>query len=167
MRTQIEIIAFCAAAMGAGYAGPLVCEVGGLNPLFANVPVIVVLALFARRRRGDEILHFVLLSIAVAYCGFLGLVMAVVPSISIAPPHSLTWHPLGVAGPLRNRLPLVFISGIPYALVLSMAVALPVAKIRIGAAKTPNRDDPMWKAIHERAVRPAAQSASRAPDVKG
>ncbi len=143
------------------------CAAGHLNPLLANVPVIAVMALFASRHRQDDILEFVLVSVGIAYCGFLGLIMAVVPTMSITPPHRVEALGVGVAGPLRNRLPLVFFSGIPYALVLSIAIALPISKIRFGAAPTPHRDDPMWQAIHERAGRSDHQTKAPGADVKG
>jgi hypothetical protein len=167
MRNQIEIIVFGAAAIAAGYGGSLLCANGHLNPLIANIPAIGVIALFARRHRHDDILVFVLVSIGIAYCGFLGLVMAVVPTMTITPPHSVEALGVGVAGPLRNRLPIVFFAGIPYALVLSLAIALPVSKLRFRAAPTPNRDDPMWQAIHERAVSRAHAPKRPGPDVEG
>ena len=145
-------LAFVLAALLCGYGACVAVDAAGWNPLFAVLPVVGVLAVFGWIRRAHDILAVVLPAIAIAYAGYLGIAFVRVPHTNL----SITGRSgyAALSGPLGQRWPLILMAGLPFALILTVAVALPVSKIRT-RRRVRHADDALWAFISEQSARAA------------
>jgi hypothetical protein len=146
-------LAFVLAALLCGYGACTVVDTAGWNALLAVVPVAAVLAVFGWFRRTHDILAVVLPAVVIAYSGYVGIAIARVPHMTTI----IAASALGGAGfltPEDSRWPLVLTAGLPFALILTVAVALPVSKIRT-RRQASHADDALWAFISEQSARAA------------
>jgi len=103
---------------GSSYAG----NVMGLNPLIAPLSSAFVVAAFGWFSRGQDLPAVFGRGLLVAYAAFLGLALDRASQDTIV----LTWFRLS---PLNTLWPVTLLSGVAFALILAVAVALPFSLI--------------------------------------
>lgn len=144
-------LAFVLAALLCGYGACVLVDTAGWNALFAVLPVAAVLAVFGWFRRTHDILAVVLPAVVIAYSGYVGIAIARVPHMTTIVAMS-TRGGAGFLTPQDSRWPLVLMAGLPFALILTVVVALPVSKIRT-RRRVSHADDALWAFISEQSAR--------------
>jgi hypothetical protein len=142
------VAAFVVLGLVGSYGAAALCAAAGLNPLIGAVGTVVVVGAFGWTRRDRDILDVALPSFCVAYAAYIGLALARVPHTTVAG----YWHraPLAELGALSARWPLVLVGGIPFALILMVAVAVPISMIPVRRPVDPHADDRLWDFVAER-----------------
>ena len=138
------------------------CGGGGSYAVIAVVPVALIAASFGWLRRHDDILQVVLPSIVVAYAGYVGIAAARVPHMVITPMGYLSFLTPTVVDPLQQRWPMILMAGLPVALIIAVAIALPASKIPRRRTVS-HADDALWTFIADRNARDSADSSLRGP----
>ncbi len=146
------VAAWAGIALIAGYGTSLLCATTGANPLFAAAGVAVVAGAFGWTRRDRGVLDVALPSIVVTYAAFIGIAIERVPHTVLKVKESaFTTHGLLVPiGPLANEWPVVLVGGIACALILTVAVAVPVSMIPVRRKADPQAHDRFWAVVAER-----------------
>jgi hypothetical protein len=159
-----RIGAFVALALVVGYGAAVIWPVAGWYALIAPTGVGLVAGAFGWTRRDRDILDVVGPSFLVAYAGYLGIAIARVPHTTIARPGFEDWFaaPLLELGALGARWPLVLAAGVPFALILTIAVALPIALIPVRKAQAQDRLGAFLRERNE-----AARSGEPGPGAEG
>jgi hypothetical protein len=147
------VVGFAAAALIGGYAASALGTAAGFNAVAVPLALVVVMAAFGWTRRGRDVLDVFGPSFLVAYAGFLGVALARVPHTSLPRSNMLYAGVLGTAGPLSNLWPLVLVGGAIIALVLTIAVAVPVALIPVRRTRKPGANAEFFAFLDERAKR--------------
>jgi hypothetical protein len=155
-------IAFVAASLLSGYLAAAAIDSAQLTPVIAVVPVALIAASFGWLRRHDDILQVVLPSIVVAYAGYVGIAAARVPHMVITPMGYLSFLTPTVVDPLQQRWPMILMAGLPVALIIAVAIALPASKIPRRRTVS-HADDALWTFIADRNARDSADSSLRGP----
>jgi len=155
-------IVFIAGSFACGYVTTAVVDTAHWAPLFAVAPVALIAAAFGWLRRREDILQVVLPSIVIAYAGYVGIAAARVPHMIITPMGYLSFFTSAVVDPFDQRWPIVLMAGVPVALILAIAIALPVSKIP-SRHKVSHADDALWAFISERNAQNAAGPPLRGP----
>jgi hypothetical protein len=147
------VVGFAAAALIGGYAASALGTGAGFNAVVAPLALVAVMAAFGWTRSGRDVLDVFGPSFLVAYAGFLGVALARVPHTSL--PHANSWWsgPLIAAGPLSNLWPLVLVGGAIVALVLTIAVAVPVSLIPVRRTREPGANAEFFAFLDDRAKR--------------
>lgn len=123
---------YCAATLG---------DAAGWEPLIAAFCAVIPVAVFAWARRRCDALEFVLPAIAVAYAAYLGIAIARVPSLWLM----TAW----TRGSLSDKWPAVLMAGVPFALILTVAVAMPIYVLPKRKAIDPHADEALWTFVRE------------------
>jgi len=146
------LVVLIVATFFVGYGVALVVDEWGLNALLASAAVAVVLAVFAWFLRDREIIEVAAPSFFVAYAGYAGVATARVGHTiaNLAGPAAHFYGPLGHLGSLDMQWPLVLAAGVPFALVLTVAVALPISMIPVRRKIDTQAQDALWKFVQER-----------------
>jgi len=143
------VAAFVVLGLICGYGVAVLCAAAGLNPVLGAAGTVVVVGAFGWTRRDRDILDVALPSFCVAYAAYIGLALARVQHIVIRPsPHA--WYPLTFLGALSAQWPLVLVGGIPFALILMVAVAVPISMIPVRRIVDPHANDRLWDFVAER-----------------
>jgi hypothetical protein len=156
-----EVWAYSFVAFAADFGASLLGMQLGWNAVVANIAAAGVMAVFGWRHRKSDVLELIVPALVVAYCAYLGLVVARIQSTSV--PTIPEWHGV-LSGPLINRLPLVLFGGVVYAAMLTIAVALPMSKIRVSKPEASAEPDTMGTYLHQLAERPAPVKSRATPD---
>lgn len=146
VRRWASVIAFAGLAAGWEYGFTRYADAAGWEPIVAPASAAFLLAAFGWSARGDDAPATVGRAFLIAYAAWLGLACARTEHQSEL---LEMWH----LDPLRERVAVVLLAGIAYALVLTVFVALPAS---LGARRRPHpsgRDDAFWSFIHDRAGR--------------
>jgi hypothetical protein len=123
------------------------------NPVIAPAALIVPVAAFALTCRGRDVVEAFAASFAVAYAGYLGLA-------AVRAAHAdLVFTALSIA-PISALWPAIVLAGIPFALIYTVAIALPASRIptRTGTASDA---EAFWNAIAECRERAALRHRAR------
>jgi hypothetical protein len=149
-------VAYGAVAAVAGYGVGLGADALGVPPLVASVPVVVTLVVFAWFRRTDELVDVLVPAFFIAYAGYAGIAIARVTHSVLYPAAMVAVSSANVYGrahdlrPLSEEWLLVFAAGLPYALLLTIAVAFPVSMLPVRANAVAADDDALGKFIQTR-----------------
>ena len=130
-----------------GFGTAYAVDVAGWNPILAPASAAVLVGIFGWLRRGRDILDVAFPSVIVAYAAYIGLALVRVSQSSLL---SDQWR----IAPLAERWPAVLFAGLPYALILTVAVALPMSLIPIRRHLDPRADERFWTFVKERSNRP-------------
>lgn len=128
-------------AVAWGYGSAALIDGNGAEPLLAACAGVVPVAVFAWLRRRCDALEFVLPAIAVAYAAYLGIALARVPSIWLI----TAW----TRGSLSDKWPVVLMAGIPFALILTVVVAMPMYLLPRRRRIDPHADEALWTYVRE------------------
>jgi hypothetical protein len=144
------VAAFVVLGLVGSYAAAALCAAAGLNPLIGAAGTVVVVGAFGWTRRDRDILDVALPSFCVAYAAYVGLALARVPHTAIQPRHFWQAIPFTYLGALSAKWPLVLVGGIPFALILMVAVAVPISMIPVRRPVDPHANDRLWDFVAER-----------------
>jgi hypothetical protein len=160
------VIALVGIALLGGYGAGVVVDAAKLTPLLAVAVVTFVVAAFAWRRRDYDILEVAGPSFLVAYAGYAGIAVArAAHAVATAPLQALPFGPLADVGVLAELWPMILVGGIPFALVLTVVVALPISMIPVRRRTDSRAHDALWKFIEERnAQRETGDDIPKGPD---
>jgi hypothetical protein len=156
------VVAFGAAALVCAYGASVLADAIGLNPLVVAAGAFVFVAVFGYTRRDDDILDIAFPAFIIAYAAFLGMALARVPHTAV-PSLTPSWAlgPLGNIGSLGERWPFVLLAGVPFALILTVAAAVPGSLIPRRRRLDPHAHDSFWSAVAEQNAK--QQAAPRPP----
>ena len=159
------VAGFVGLALIGGYGASVLCTAAGINAVVVPIALVVLMAAFGWTRRDRDVLDVFVPSFLVAYAGFLGVALARVPHTSL-PRRNDVWYvgPLMSSGPLSDLWPLVLVGGVVIALVLTIAVAVPVSMIPVRRAAVPGANDRFLAFIAERGASAETQLKAVPPD---
>ncbi len=121
-RRKLVVAACAGIAVVWGFGTAFVADAVGYSPLVAPATAVVLLAIFGWMRRGHDVVDVFASSFAVAYAAYIGLAVA-----RVSQPNMLAseyW-----IAPLNERWPAVLMAGLPYALILTVIIAVPLSLI--------------------------------------
>lgn len=142
MRCSMPVVAAAAAlTLGWGAAAAALGNALGWNPVAAPAALVLPVAAFGALCRGRDVVEAFGASFVVSYGGFLGL--AAVRTAQAG----LVYTALSIA-PLSAMWPAILLAGIPFALILTVAVALPWSRLPVRSSPARNAEA-FWNAIAE------------------
>jgi hypothetical protein len=158
----VSACAFVVAALVAGWgAGRIVDDSLQWNALAGVVPIAVLVALFGWWRRDRDVVDVFAGGWLVAYAGFLGLAAARVPRLPSVGMQG--WGLDSVLRPsqLGDQWPVVLLGGVAFALIATVAVALPASALprrHPRDANPPAREanDALWRFVEQHIAQPPA-----------
>jgi len=121
-RTIRVVAVFVGVALLWGFGSAKLGDAADWNPLVAPVSMVLVLAAFGWMRRGYEILDVVAPAFAVSYAAYAGLVIERLSQANVVATNSRI-------APLVDLWPVVLFTGVPFALILTVFVAVPASMI--------------------------------------
>ena len=159
------VAGFAALALAGGYGASVLGTAAGINAVVVPISLVVLMGAFGWTRRDRDVLDVFVPSFLVAYAGFLGVALARVPHTSL--PRRNDWFvgPLMSSGPLSDFWPLVLVGGVVIALVLTIAVAVPVSMIPVRRAAVPGANDGFLAFIAERGASAETQRKAAPPEL--
>ena len=129
-------VAFIATAALWGYGAAVLCDALQLEPAVAVLAIAPVVAAFAWFERRRDVARMLIATIIVAYAAYVGIAIARVPATFM----TTMW----TIGPLAAKWPVVLLAGIPFALILTVTIAAPIALIPVRRAIDPHADEAFW-----------------------
>lgn len=116
------VVAFVLLALGWGFGSSYIGGVWGLDPLIAPISSACVLAAFGWLSRGHDVPAVFGRGTLIAYAAFIGLALdRATQDTVIVTGFRLT--------PLNALWPVTLLGGVAFALILSVAVAVPISQI--------------------------------------
>jgi hypothetical protein len=158
------------AALIVGAVSAYAASAAQFNAISPWLVLVLYLAVVGWNLRGRDILEVVGPAFLVAYAGYAGIVLVRAP-ITVLRPTYAQIHGLGAfatSGPLSNLWPVLILGGVIVALILTVAIALPVASIPIRSSRNASEDAALWTFVAERTAlgNDASEKASPAPHGK-
>lgn len=153
MRCSVPVVAVAAGlTLAWGGAAAVLGDALGWNPVVAPAALVVPVAAFGLLCRGRDAVEAFGASFVVCYAGYLGLA-------AVRASHAdLVFTALSIA-PLSAMWPAIALAGIPFALILAVAIALPASRVPVRTAAACDAEA-FWSAIAECSAR---QRAAREP----
>ncbi|HZO95005.1 MAG TPA: hypothetical protein VFB22_14770 [Candidatus Baltobacteraceae bacterium] len=164
MWSEIRLPALLAAlAAAAGYgAARLVDTVLHADPIAALAGIGVVCAVYGAHRRGEEIAGTFIGGVAIAFAGYAGIAAARIPHLPATAPVALWDLDSGTAlGIFYAWWPVVLVTGIPFALVMTVVVVLPFSSLPRRTTPHATRSDAFWQFVADRNARAGGAPAHR------
>jgi hypothetical protein len=144
MTGWMRVATFVVASLACGFFLAEFGDRADWDPLVAPAGAALVAALYGHSRRGRDLVEVIGPSLLIAYAAFAGVAI------------SRMGHPNVIAAqwmfdPMIDRLPVVLLGGVAYALVVTVFLALPASKLARWHCRASERDDRFWTFVHERA----------------
>jgi hypothetical protein len=136
------VIGFAAIALVWGYGAAILGDAAGLEPVIVPATFALLVAGVAWMRRGRDVLDVVVPAFVVAYAAYVGLAAARAPGTTIASLYNI--------GSLAGKWPLLLTAGVPFALISTVAVAVPVSLIPRRRTLDPHADEAFWTFVRTR-----------------
>ncbi len=144
MTGWMRVAPFVGASLACGFGLAEFGDRADWNPLVAPAGAALVAAVYGLLRRGRDIVELFGPFLLIAYAAFAGLAIS-----RMAYPNLIA--ALWKFDPMIDRLPVVLLGGVAYALVVTVFVALPASKLSRWRRRASERDERFWSFVHERA----------------